>query len=567
MKRSLLVSLLVSLASAFGTTLNVGISEARRRYQEGISSSLSFSGGAAQDEARGINGAPGPTISEVNVTTPFNKTEEEYSFIEESLSNNVLFTSLPKVSLHSLIDSFERVPDVSGVIVQQGDPSEGGYVYLIAEGECTVAVDGKEVPEPYGTLKPRSIFGERGVLYKSPRAATISCKTDKVTLYRLDGDKLKRNLNENDYLILSNETDDLIDNAIQQVSGTRSLYGGDIIRQYKPNRVWLWRRWTGTVLQHSYRTTLLNMLYSLAFIALTRRLTDPSWHIGLAPDHSHPFIQRLDIIRKLWSYQMSLTTFILTFFVNQAYSFWQDVHITTRRIQGRLNDFHLLLATSAARRSDGAYTTAAERLLDDVGSSSRLLHALFWASCARRFEILRTPRGLERMAVRGLMTSKQLQALQSLDLPNNQKHNACLEWMMIRARRGVEDGTLLGGEALLQRLLDISCQLRGTYASINDRLSCRMPLPYAHFVQVLVDSFVWIAPLALYAELGAYSVICVGIMTLFYTGLLDLAKIFLDPLDNEEFTKNSIDLDIGVLIRESNAGSTRWKNAGASLPF
>jgi hypothetical protein len=46
-----------------------------------------------------------------------------------------------------------------------------------------------------------------------------------------------------------------------------------------------------------------------------------------------------------------------------------------------------------------------------------------------------------------------------------------------------------------------------------------------------------------------------------------VAKVFLDPLDNEDFTKNSIDMDLGVLIRESNAGSTRWMNSGASLPF
>ena len=46
-----------------------------------------------------------------------------------------------------------------------------------------------------------------------------------------------------------------------------------------------------------------------------------------------------------------------------------------------------------------------------------------------------------------------------------------------------------------------------------------------------------------------------------------MGKVFLDPLDNEDFTKNSIDMDLGVLIRESNAGSTRWKNSGANLPF
>ena len=86
-------------------------------------------------------------------------------------------------------------------------------------------------------------------------------------------------------------------------------------------------------------------------------------------------------------------------------------------------------------------------------------------------------------------------------------------------------------------------------------------------MQVLVDTFVVSAPLALYADLGAWSVLCVGILTLFYTGLLDLAKVFLDPLNNEDWCQGSIYMDLGILIRESNAGSTRWKNAGARLPF
>jgi predicted membrane chloride channel (bestrophin family) len=208
------------------------------------------------------------------------------------------------------------------------------------------------------------------------------------------------------------------------------------------------------------------------------------------------------------------------------------VHGIARGIQGRLNDFNLLLATNADRKPDGTYTRESEKLLEDVSSFSRLFHALFWASCAKRFEVLRTPKGLERMASRGLMTSKQLQILQSLDLPSNQKHNACVEWMMVRAFQGLEDGSLKGGDALYQRLMDLGCQLRGTYASIMDKLSTRMPLAYTHFVQILVDTFIIMAPAALYADLGAYSILCVGILTLFYTGLLDLAKIFLGTYQN-----------------------------------
>ena len=50
-------------------------------------------------------------------------------------------------------------------------------------------------------------------------------------------------------------------------------------------------------------------------------------------------------------------------------------------------------------------------------------------------------------------------------------------------------------------------------------------------------------------------------------GLNNMAKIFLDPLNNENYCKNAIFMDLGVLIRESNAVSTQWKKSGAELPF
>ncbi|CAB9498691.1 dependent protein kinase regulatory subunit [Seminavis robusta] len=495
----------------------------------------------------------------------FPKSTEEYKFIKKSLLQNVMFTRLPAATLDTLILAFEkRTANKEDIIVTQGEPCEGDFVYLVAEGDCTVIVDGKVVPEPYGTLKPKAIFGELGVLYNQTRAATICAKSDSVTLFRVNGATFKDILNH--YFSRDDpETLYLIDQAIDQVSGTKSLYGGDIIRQYQSSRFWLWKKWTGTVFQHNWRTVTFNMAMSLLFIVLVRRCTDPTWKIGLTPDHSHPFIQRLDIIRKIWGYQMSLTTFILTFFLNQG--FWMEVYGIARGIQGRLNDFHLLLATAARRNADGTLTTESERLIDDVSAYSRLFHILFWASCARRFAVLRTNRGMERMASRGLMTSRQLEILENLDVPDNQRHNACLEWMMIRAWKGIDDGTLRSEPSLSQRLMDQTCRLRATYATTGDKLSCRMPLPYTHLVQILVDSFIALSPVALYTEMGAYSIFSVGVLTLFYTGLLDLAKVFLDPLDNEDFTKNSIDMDLGVLIRESNGGSTRWKNCGVSLPF
>ena len=89
-----------------------------------------------------------------------------------------------------------------------------------------------------------------------------------------------------------------------------------------------------------------------------------------------------------------------------------------------------------------------------------------------------------------------------------------------------------------------------------------MPLAYTHFVQFLVDSFLVLAPLAQYRSLGIFSVLLVGILSLFYTGLLNLANVFLDPLDNEDYCEGVVYLNLAVLIREVNAASVGWIQGG-----
>ena len=76
-----------------------------------------------------------------------------------------------------------------------------------------------------------------------------------------------------------------------------------------------------------------------------------------------------------------------------------------------------------------------------------------------------------------------------------------------------------------------------------------------------------IAPFALYTEMGIWSIPAAGVLTLFYAGLLVLSKVLLDPLDNDEYYAETVNMDIGVLIRESNNGSVRWKYSAEVLPF
>ena len=84
-----------------------------------------------------------------------------------------------------------------------------------------------------------------------------------------------------------------------------------------------------------------------------------------------------------------------------------------------------------------------------------------------------------------------------------------------------------------------------------------------------MDTFLIIAPFALYAELGVWSVPAVALLTLFDSGLLILAKILLDPLDNDGYYTDSapVNVDLGVLIRECNAACVYWKYSAETLPF
>ena len=165
-------------------------------------------------------------------------------------------------------------------------------------------------------------------------------------------------------------------------------------------------------------------------------------------------------------------------------------------------------------------------------------------------------------------TRRQYDVLVSIR-PNVCPHHACLMWILARSLQGMKEGVLPNDDSIRRTLIDKLLALRGVEAGMGDSLDGRIPLAYAHFVQLLVDGFLVLAPFALYAELGVWSIPAVGLLTLFYSGLLDLSKILLDPLDNDVqfYEDSSVNMDIGVLIRESNSGSNRWKNGLETLPF
>jgi hypothetical protein len=270
-----------------------------------------------------------------------------------------------------------------------------------------------------------------------------------------------------------------------------------------------------------------------------------------------------------------MATFVNSFFLSQAYGFWLATKGNTRKVQGRLNDMGMLLATHAQRDgTTGKFTPACVELLTDVARWVRLYHVLFWAGQVRpargdegvSLSVLRTEIGLEALRERGALTAKEHALLvHNPALTETGRFSAVLEWIVTRFVDAQRGGLLHGSVALEARFLEEACKLRATTASIADDAAARMPLAYVHLVQLLVDCLVVLAPFALYPKLGVLTALLSPILVIFYRGFLQLSKSLLDPFGNEDSTDENF--NVFTLICETNKGSLRWFQSVEELPF
>ena len=277
----------------------------------------------------------------------------------------------------------------------------------------------------------------------------------------------------------------------------------------------------------------------------------------------------------LWGQLLSVTTFTLTFFLNQSYALWRKCYALSRRLQGRLNDLGMTLAAHAARKTPASptepstYTAASRQMLELVSRYIRLFNVLTYASFTRSHRPILTPRGMRRLVERGLLTAQERQVLVDAEIPATQRHNSLILWIMrifIEARQA---GHVVGGAGFENQFMEKIHVIRAQYGAIGDELQGRMPLAYAHIVQVLVDVVLWMYPIMSFST-GMSPFIGVlgsGLLTMFYQGLFDLAKQFLDPYDNENYGKGDDPLCVDTLVAETNSGSVRWMYGFEEQPF
>jgi len=365
---------------------------------------------------------------------------------------------------------------------------------------------------------------------------------------------------------------------------------------------------------------------------VTSLINNLTWTSFEIPHSKDPIIDTLGAINGLWEYQLSLTIFTLSFFVNHAYTQWRMTYFATRAIQGRINGLCMLISTGAKRsagygdvdgttgyaRADegnalhgedtnggggGDGSTAAptqnkrdaRKLVDDVARYLRMSHTFFWAStpthsdgfgdtCVteggiigdddllhRNFDasqfgpMLLSDEGLDMLVDYEQLSQREKEALVATGLPPSQYSYVMLEWAGIRCIDGMERGELRGTQAMEDNILRLLNELRAEYFNIGDYNAGRMPMAYVQVMEVFVDTLTILAPLALYTKMGTFNIISSGLLTLFFKGLLELSKSFLDPFGREGYRAHNIRVD--VLVSELNFGaSSRWIDAGDALP-
>ncbi|GAX23193.1 hypothetical protein FisN_39Hh011 [Fistulifera solaris] len=367
-------------------------------------------------------------------------------------------------------------------------------------------------------------------------------------------------LNTPESIIEQASTQYLLDYLIDE--SVRTSARRPIMMQFDPSSGWIWKRWKGTIFSETWDSCVAKMVYACLIFVLCR--TYPS-----------TVKETLSGFHILWGQLLSVTTFTLTFFVNQSYALWRKCYDLSRRLQGRLHDMDMTLAVHAVRQQGSdpyaptRYTKESRQLLQVVARWVRLFNLLTYASFTRSHRPILTPMGMRRLVDRGLMTPEERVILTESKLPATQRHNAVLLWIMRAFVEGREAGLFTGGAGFEDQFLEKAHVTRASYGAIGDELHGRMPLAYTHIVQVLVDLVLWMYPLMAFSS-GMSGLLCVlgtGLLTIGYQGLFDLAKQFLDPYDNESYGKGEDPLMVDTLIAESNAGSVRWMHSLDQFPI
>jgi len=112
-------------------------------------------------------------VSSIPDMKKFTKSLASMNIIKGALDKNFIFSSLTESEIKDSIDAMQLLNIPAGeTIIAKGD--NGNCFYIVESGTFTFKVNGRLV----GTCEKHDSFGEVALLYSTPRAATVTAKTN-----------------------------------------------------------------------------------------------------------------------------------------------------------------------------------------------------------------------------------------------------------------------------------------------------------------------------------------------------------------------------------------------------
>ena len=125
------------------------------------------------------------------------------------------------------------------------------------------------------------------------------------------------------------ELNELVDRATRLSPGPCHRAPHDprtVLPVWNGRSLWLWGQWRGTIFEATWTRIVAAMLASAGVIAWTWLTASEGmrWPIWSTPAEDHPIVKRLLLMHHLWSFLLTITTFVTTFMIGHAYTFWRN---------------------------------------------------------------------------------------------------------------------------------------------------------------------------------------------------------------------------------------------------
>jgi hypothetical protein len=124
----------------------------------------------------------------------------------------------------------------------------------------------------------------------------------------------RKRIREMERTLSDEDLEELVDKALN------SHGAPPIITKFHPEASWLWRQWTGTVLEATWMPAAIMMCIGVAVVYFFHHTGEADWELFAVPKKEHGAVAKLQSLDTMWNYLLSMATFVNTFFLSQARS-------------------------------------------------------------------------------------------------------------------------------------------------------------------------------------------------------------------------------------------------------